>query len=76
MCVCVCVCVCVGGRGWGVGGVQLVPGEGVQFLISFQIYRTNDFQGGGGPGLFPPPLDPRMYTLVLDQHFMRKMTII
>ena len=45
-----------GGGGW----VQLVLGEGVQFLTSIEIYRTNDFQRGGGGvrTLFPTTSGP------------------
>ena len=42
-------------------GVQLVPGGGVQMLISIEtpITLTCDFQGVGS-GLPIPPLDPHM----------------
>ena len=64
------VCVCVGGGGDGVnifqgGWVQLVPWEGLQFLISIEIYRTNDFQRGGGPD----PLSHHLWTRACTHWF-------
>ena len=49
----------------GGGGVQHLPGVGVQMLyISKETNKICDFSGSSGATI--PPLDPRMYPIALN----------